>query len=198
MAEKGGIWGPVAAIGSVIGGVGAILAIVWPKPEPATSPVAAPAAQTAPVALMADAPSMMRQANVTNEDDIQLRQLVGRYLDNTQGQYGAGMIPAPGFQDGIADLQPGGDARWQLHLQAGTPYRIIGACDNECTNVDLELIDASGAVVASDVLPDDYPIVDHTPPEAGIYQIRVMMMACTVAPCYAGARVLSGTPAAAN
>ncbi len=197
MAEKGGIWGPIAAVGSLVGGVGAILAIVWPKPEPTPPPIV-PAAQTAPVALMADAPSMMRQATVTDQQEIELRQLVGRYLDATQNQYGAGMVAAPGFQDGIADLQPGGDARWQLHLQAGTPYRIIGACDNECSNVDLELIDASGAVVASDVLPDDYPIVDHTPAEAGIYQIKVMMMTCTLAPCYAGARILSGTPAAAN
>lgn len=196
--EKNSIWGPVAAIGSLVGGVGAILAIVWPKSEPAPAPVAPPSEQTAPVALMADAPSMMRQASVTDQQEVALRQLVGRYLDATQTQYGAGMVPAPGFQDGIADLQPGGDARWQLHLQAGTPYRIIGACDNECSNVDLELIDSSGAVVASDALPDDYPIVDHTPAAAGIYQIRVMMMTCTLAPCYAGARVLSGTPAAAN
>lgn len=197
MSEKSSIWGPVAAIGSLVGGVGAILAIVWPKPDaPPPATVQPVASQVAPA--LPEAPSMMRQATVTAEQDVELQRLVGSYLDTIQSRLGQGVQPAAGFQDGIADLQPGADARWQIHLLGGTPYHIVGACDNECTNVDIELIDPNGTIVASDTLPDDYPIVSFTPAAAGYYQVRVMMMTCTLAPCYAGARVLTGAPTAAN
>ena len=56
----------------------------------------------------------------------------------------------------------------------------------------------TGGVVASDMLPDDYPVVEFTPPANGQYVIRMLMQTCTIAPCYAGARILSqgggGTP----
>jgi hypothetical protein len=97
-------------------------------------------------------------------------------------------------------MQPSTDGRWVVDLVAGTPYRIIGACDNECSNMDIELIDMStGGVVASDMLPDDYPVVDFLPQANGQYVVRMLMQTCTIAPCYAGARVLTpgaggGTP----
>jgi hypothetical protein len=74
-------------------------------------------------------------------------------------------------------------------------YRIIGACDGDCTNVDIELIDSRGGVVASDLLPDDYPVVSYTPSADGVFYARALMQACTVAPCFAGMRVLSASPA---
>jgi hypothetical protein len=140
-----------------------------------------------------------QQAMITPEQRAQLEQLVGSYLNTVQTNYGGGMSPAQGFTDQIAGLQPGSDHRWQVNLAGGTGYRIVGACDNECSNMDIELIDMrTGGVVASDLLPDDYPVVDFTPPANGQYVIRMLMQTCTVAPCYAGARILTagggGTP----
>ncbi len=133
-----------------------------------------------------------QQAQLTDEQRTQLEQLVAGYLDATQQQYGQGLPPAPGFTDHVAGMQPQTDDRWVIELVAGTPYRIIGACDNECSNMDIELIDMNtGGVVASDVLPDDVPIVDFAPPANGRYMVRSIMQTCTVAPCYAGARVLA-------
>ena len=86
-----------------------------------------------------------------------------------------------------------------MQLTAGTPYRIVGACDGDCTNVDIELISmTTGGVVASDMLPDDYPVVNFTPPANGQYIVRLLMQQCTVAPCYAGARVLQQGAGAAG
>ena len=76
---------------------------------------------------------------------------------------------------------------------AARTYRIVGACDDDCSNLDLELIDVStGGVVASDMLQDDFPVVDFTPQANGRYIVRLLMQTCTVAPCFAGARVLTG------
>ncbi len=145
----------------------------------------------------AQAPSQMnsqyaQQDNLTPEERQQLEQLVASYLNNAQQALGGGMNPAQGFSDEVAGMQPGTDHRWQVNLRGGAAYRIIGACDNECSNLDIELIDVrTGGVVASDTLPDDVPLVNFTPPANGQYIVRMMMQTCTIAPCYAGARVLS-------
>ena len=131
------------------------------------------------------------QALLTPEQRAQLEGLVRTYLDNAATQNGNGMVPAPGFNDEIADLQPGTDHRWQVNLVGGTNYRILGGCDNECSNLDIELIDSRGGVVASDMAPDDFPVVNFTPQTNGSYIVRILMQACSVAPCYAGARVMT-------
>jgi hypothetical protein len=133
-----------------------------------------------------------QQAQLTSEQRTQLEQLVAGYLNNVQEQFGQGLAPAAGFSDHVAGMQPSTDDRWVVDLVAGTPYRIIGACDNECSNMDIELIDMNtGGVVASDVLPDDFPVVDFSPTANGRYMVRSIMQTCTVAPCYAGARILA-------
>lgn len=133
-----------------------------------------------------------QQASLTAEQRTQLEELVAGYLNTVQGEFGQGLTPAPGFSDHVAGLQPSTDDRWVVELVGGTPYRIIGACDNECSNMDIELIDMNtGGVVASDVLPDDFPVVDFAPTANGRYMVRSIMQTCTVAPCYAGARILA-------
>lgn len=138
-----------------------------------------------------NAASAEGQALLSAEQRQQLEDLVRGYLDNAQTNLGQGLSPAQGFSDEVTSLQPGRDHRWQVNLQAGRNYRIIGGCDNECSNLDIELIDSRGAVVASDMLPDDFPVVNFTPAQNGQYIVRIMMQACSVAPCYAGARVLN-------
>ncbi|MGQ0532000.1 MAG: hypothetical protein ACT4OF_04810 [Caulobacteraceae bacterium] len=157
--------------------------------------------QLPPVQSGAQAPMQLpaqqaaQQANLTAEQRTQLEQLVAGYLNNVQQNFGSGLSPAPGFSDHVAGMQPGTDDRWVVDLIAATPYRVIGSCDNECSNMDIELIDMNtGGVVASDVLPDDFPVVDFQPPANGRYMVRMIMQTCTVAPCYAGARVLARTP----
>jgi hypothetical protein len=142
-----------------------------------------------------------QQASLTDAERTQLQELVAGYLGHVQSQFGSELAPAPGFTDHVAGMQPGTDDRWVVDLVSGTPYRVIGACDNECSNMDIELIDMNtGGVVAQDVLPDDYPVVDFQPPANGRYMVRMIMQTCTVAPCYAGARILArpasdgGTP----
>ena len=110
----------------------------------------------------AQAPMQMqgdgRRGQFKTRERTQLEQLVANYLNSTQSQVGPNLSPAPGFSDHVAGMQPGTDDRWVVDLVGGTTYGIIGACDNECSNMDIELIDMNtGGVVASDVLPDDFP-----------------------------------------
>jgi hypothetical protein len=142
-------------------------------------------------------PNAAPQANISSADREQLEGLMRSYLDSATQANAQGFTAAPGANDEIAALQPDADHRWDVNLAAGTSYRILGVCDNECSNVDMELIDGSGAVVQSDVLPDDIPIVNITPAAAGRYSVRMVMKTCTLAPCYVGGRVLQQQPAPA-
>jgi hypothetical protein len=137
----------------------------------------------------------VQQAQITPEQREQFIGRVREYLDMAQQhpQVGGGLAPAQGFSDETAAMQPGTDHRWQVELAGGTAYRIIGACDDDCSNMDLELIDVTtGGVVASDMLQDDFPVVAFTPEANGRYIVRLLMQTCAIAPCFAGVRMLSG------
>jgi hypothetical protein len=47
------------------------------------------------------------------------------------------------------------------------------------------------------MLPDDYPVVNFTPPTNGRYIARLLLQNCTVAPCYTGTRLLAQSANAA-
>jgi hypothetical protein len=151
-----------------------------------------------PVQEGAQAPSTLtpqtapQQANITDEVRQQLIAQMDTLLDAYQQQFAASRTPVEGMADQVVALQPGTDNRWVVNLNAGTDYTFLGACDGDCTNVDIELIDMrTGGVVASDMLSDDYPVVNFTPPANGQYIARLLLQNCTVAPCYTGTRVLT-------
>jgi len=134
-----------------------------------------------------------QQANVTEEVRQQLIAQMTQFLDQAAQQFAPGMTAPEGMTDQTVPMQPGTDHRWVVNLSGGTGYMFLGACDGDCTNVDVEVIDMStGGVVASDLLPDDFPVVQFSPPANGAYMVRLMMRACSVSPCYAGGRVLTG------
>lgn len=127
----------------------------------------------------------------TTAKEAQLRTLVGLYLNHYGETFGAGLEPVA--QDQIAPLAEGQAHMVQVELEPGLEYRFIGACDNECVDIDMQLVNlVSGEVVAFDNLPDNYPLVVYTPPEPGRYQVSLHMFGCTMQPCYAGLRMVAG------
>lgn len=128
-----------------------------------------------------------------NLDDATRQMLIANISEQLEAigqQFASGMAPPAGMVDDVVPMMPTTDHRRVVDLTGGTLYRFAGACDGDCTNVDIEIIDmTTGGVVASDMLPDDYPVAEYTPTANGQYMIRLLMQACTVTPCYAGTRV---------
>lgn len=116
--------------------------------------------------------------------------LITSYLNNHTGRMAAGWQQIPSVPDVITGLSTLQEHRWQVQLRAGQAYAFIGACDNECSDLDLYLENAAGGEVDTDVLPDNYPLVEITPPVDGIYTLRIQLKACSVEPCYVGARLV--------
>jgi len=83
-------------------------------------------------------------------------------------------------------LGNGANATVELQLEAGTAYAIMGACDTDCSDLDLVLMDAAGAKVAEDVLDDDVPVVSVQPARSGTYRVTVAMAVCSEDPCRYG------------
>jgi hypothetical protein len=75
-------------------------------------------------------------------------------------------------------------------LKAGITYYILGVCDNDCTDLDLELFNRSD-LVDRDFETDAYPLVTVTPARETTYRIKVLMESCNVDPCRYGVAVYS-------
>jgi hypothetical protein len=138
----------------------------------------------------------VRQAHASSETRQNLEAYMKRQLDTNSAKNAAGRTPVPGFSEVVVTMQPGADHQFRVSLASGTGYSFMAACDDDCNDVDLELLQASdGLVVGSDLLTDDYPVVHFNPPANGDYYVRIILKTCTNAPCYVGARVLQGAPA---
>lgn len=86
---------------------------------------------------------------------------------------------------------------WSIYLLEGVNYRVYAACDDDCTDVDMEVYGADGAFIERDASRDDTPFVQVTPTQTGRHYVRVWLYACSAEPCFTAARVMSGgTPAA--
>jgi hypothetical protein len=132
-----------------------------------------------------------QQIQISGANRIQVQQDLSKQLDQMGPHLAAGRTRASGLEDVLTSLQPGGDHQFRVSLIGGTAYSFLGACDSDCTDVDIEVLQASdGLVVGSDLLTDDVPVVDFTPPANADYYVRVILKTCRRAPCYVGARIL--------
>jgi hypothetical protein len=100
-----------------------------------------------------------------------------------------GFRPETSIQDLILPLRLEGGAIWPINLRAGVTYRIFGACDNDCSDVDLEVYDSTGLYAGRDVAVNDTPYVEITPTHNGVHYARIWLAACESEPCYVGMRV---------
>ncbi|MGH6952370.1 MAG: hypothetical protein ACREH4_16015, partial [Vitreimonas sp.] len=81
---------------------------------------------------------------------------------------------------------------WTVNLRAGVTYRIYGACDDNCADLDMELYGLDGQLVDRDTRRDDTPYVQVTPVRSGRHNVRIWLYSCRAAACHAAARIVSG------
>jgi hypothetical protein len=66
---------------------------------------------------------------------------------------------------------------YTIPLKAGTQYRFLAAGDNDAKDVDIEVSDANGKVVAIDGKPDPAAVASFTPKEDGKYLVKIRLYA---------------------
>lgn len=138
--------------------------------------VAAVAAMAACIAaVVAAVPATAQDASYRAQLDQQLQK--SRDLFRGQG-YSIAAGPFTGA------LQPGAKERFTLPVEQGVSYKILGICDNDCSNVDLRVLNMNGQNIGEDITPDDIPIVELQPTGTGTVQLEATMVTCSQAPCY--------------
>ena len=86
----------------------------------------------------------------------------------------------------VGHLAEGNTDSWTFTFRANTDYIITGACDNDCSDLDLTVKDSSGRVVEKDTTTDDVPVLRFRGGSNARYTVEVKMYACSSAPCYFG------------
>lgn len=76
-----------------------------------------------------------------------------------------------------------------IQMQAGITYDIVGACDEDCSDLHLLLSTASGNDMAVDRSSENLPVLRFRPRDSGSYRVRVTMAACRVSPCWFGVAI---------
>ena len=74
----------------------------------------------------------------------------------------------------------------EIRLSSSRSYQIWGVCDGDCSDLDMELVDAYGNTVDEDILEDDRPLINPSNPQSGPYVLKVKMYECSVEPCLVG------------
>lgn len=80
---------------------------------------------------------------------------------------------------------------WTFQFAAGRTYRIIGACDADCRDIDLEVLGMDGKVIVKDIAEDDMPIVTFDVTGSGDLKVKVTMYRCGEEPCFWGLGIWS-------
>ena len=78
-------------------------------------------------------------------------------------------------------LSQGAEKRVSVTLKGASVYTIVGMCDGDCSDLNLNLLDSSGNEVDNDLEDDDFPIVATS--AAGSYTLNVSMKACKSSNC---------------
>ncbi len=139
----------------------------------------------------ANAAGETRQVQISDANRRQVQINIRDMLAQASQQFAAGAAPLAGMEDVVVAIQPGADHQFPVSLQSGVNYVFVGVCDADCHNIDLELLNGTtGQVVGSDLLDDDYPVVNFTAPDNARYFVRLILRNCAQSPCYIGGRVL--------
>lgn len=91
--------------------------------------------------------------------------------------------------DFITSIRVEGGVIWPVSLRRGATYRLFVVCDNDCSDVDMDLYDTAGRFIGRDIAVSDTPYVEITPAADGVHFARIWLASCESEPCFVGGRV---------
>ncbi len=117
----------------------------------------------------------------------QVRGYLARLESNARGQGYNRVAAGPVF----GRLNDDARGSHQLTVVGGNSYVLFGACDNDCTDVDLRIYDTAGNMIMQDIAVDDTPVLAFTANGSGRYRVEVIMATCVRNPCYYGVQLMA-------
>ncbi len=118
---------------------------------------------------------------------LQVKGYLDRLSDNAVKQGYKRVVAGPVY----GSLNDDAKGSHDMTVVGGRDYVLFGACDNDCTDLDLLIYDGDGDLVRRDVATDDRPVLIFTPRNSGKYRIEVVMATCSDEPCRYGLQLNS-------
>lgn len=169
--KKGGMpawaWGIIGVVATII-----VLGVIGMNMEDTPTTVA----QTPPVQAVQQ-PSAPPPQGQSYQD-----QILQRLAQVEQAYATAGYQRVD--QPATGQLNQGAAQQWPATMHVGYEYQVIGVCDNDCSDLDLQLLDGLGNVISQDQSTDATPVVSVVPTQGGQFVVNAHMYACSVQPCY--------------
>lgn len=126
-------------------------------------------------------------AAVLFSSPAQAQDIIASQLDEAVNIMGGdGFTPAD--EPVTGQLAQGGDEEFELELNSGNRYIVVGVCDGDCSDLDLVLTNGSGEEVEADRELDDVPML-AIQGQGGTFVLKVQMATCEAAQCRYGVRV---------
>lgn len=92
----------------------------------------------------------------------------------------------------ISNVTDDSGDQWTFYMYANRQYFIAGACDSDCSDVDLYITRENSTYrLSEDKKADDKPIISIKPTVSGNYTITLKMYDCRENICYQGFSVYS-------
>ncbi len=80
-------------------------------------------------------------------------------------------------------LTEGNSKEYTFQLRQGKEYRILTACDGNCSDMDGKLLDENGNTISKDFGKDDLPMLEADPKWTGDFSLKLTMHRCSKEPC---------------
>jgi len=119
----------------------------------------------------------------TAQVDTYLSRMAGAAVQQGYTRYVAGPVHG--------SLRDDETASHAMDVIGGNQYVLFGACDNDCTDVDLKIFDQNGNLLMQDVAVDDTPVLMFTANGSGSYRVQVVMATCNRNPCFYGVQLMA-------
>lgn len=172
------------APGSAVPGAGT----TNPAPAaPQASPVQPPTIQTRPPAEVTSPPRLVSAGTTRPEQAAELNRYEQVVADQLNA-YAAALV-ADGYtlyDIGSGILEENASEDFEIVMEGGYAYAVVGVCDQDCDDLDLLLLDSRGDLVAEDTEEDDVPVVLTEVQISDTYRISAEMYTCSGATCIFG------------
>jgi hypothetical protein len=86
----------------------------------------------------------------------------------------------------VDELPEGGWIEYTLSVDEPGFYRIDGACDIDCSDIDLQVYDTDGELLFEDTASDDLPQLAFDTDGAVSFVVAIRMVACATETCVFG------------
>lgn len=92
-------------------------------------------------------------------------------------------LEAPTHHPWLSKAAHGTTAHTTLTLTGGTRYTLVAACDQDCTDLDLRVLDG-GYLLGEDRSTDENAIVELAPARDVRLTVEAVMVSCAQSPCH--------------